>query len=112
MPTPEALARERIDDALTRAGWAVQNHKAANIAAGCGVAVREFPLKKGHGTADYLLFVNGQAVGVSEAKKEGETLSGVEVQTERYSLGLPDPIPAPVRPLPFVYQSTGIETQF
>jgi len=112
MPTPEALARERIDDALTRAGWAVQNHKAANIAAGCGVAVREFPLKKGHGTADYLLFVNGQAVGVIEAKKEGETLSGVEVQTERYSLGLPDPIPAPVRPLPFVYQSTGIETQF
>jgi microcystin-dependent protein len=62
MPTPEAAARERIDEALTQAGWAVQDHKAANIAAGPGVAVREVPLKKGHGTADYLLFVNGQAV--------------------------------------------------
>ena len=30
----------------------------------------------------------------SPAKKEGETLTGVEVQAERYSEGLPGPVPA------------------
>src|SRR5207244_10036415 len=45
-------------------------------------------------------------------KREGETLTGVEVQAEKYAAGLPDVIPAPYRPLPFLYQSTGIETRF
>ena len=112
MAVLERATRERIDAALGDAGWVVQDHAAANIAAGRGVAVREVPLKGGHGTADYLLFVDGQAVGAVEAKKEGETLKGVEVQSERYSEGLPGPVPAPVRPLPFLYESTGVETQF
>jgi type I restriction enzyme R subunit len=30
--------------------------------------VRNFPLKRGHGEADYLLFVDKQAVGVVDAK--------------------------------------------
>ena len=112
MPSPEEAARQRIDAALTAAGWVVQDHAAANIAASRGVAVREFPLRGGHGTADYLLFVDSQAVGAVEAKKEGETLTGVETQSERYSEGLPGPVPAPVRPLPFLYQSTGAKTRF
>ncbi len=33
-------------------------------------------MKRGHGRADYLLFVNRKAVGAIEAKKAGETLSG------------------------------------
>src|SRR4029079_18845600 len=37
---------------------------------------------------------------------------GVEIQTAKYSIGLPDKMNAPVRPLPFLYESTGIETQF
>ncbi len=41
---------------LTAAGWIVQGRKDANLAAGRGVAVGEFPLKPGHGEADYLLF--------------------------------------------------------
>jgi type I restriction enzyme, R subunit len=57
----------------------------ANLHAGSGavkgVAIREFPLNPGHGFADYLLYVNGKACGVIEAKKEGATLSGVEVQS-------------------------------
>ena len=52
MPSPEEAARQRIDAALTAAGWVVQDHAAANIAAARGVAVREFPLKGGHGTED------------------------------------------------------------
>jgi type I restriction enzyme R subunit len=83
-----------------------------NLSAGRGIAIREFPMKPGFGEADYLLYVDGQAVGVIEAKKEGSTLSGFEVQTQKYSFGLPDSLPAPRRPLPFCYQSTGVETRF
>ncbi len=69
-------------------------------------------MMKGHGEADYLLYANGQAVGVVEAKKVGATLTGVEVQSDKYGAGLPKGIPAPVRPLPFLYESTGVETRF
>lgn len=106
------MARQNIDRALEASGWIVQDEDAANLSAGCGVAIREFPLKRGFGFADYLLCVDGKAVGVVEAKAEGTTLTGVEVQAERYSDGLRDYIPAPVRPLPFLYQSTGVETRF
>ena len=110
--TPEAAAREKIDALLQAAGWCVQDEGDANLGAARGVALREFPLKKGHGFADYLLYVDRKAVGVIEAKKEGETLTGVEVQATRYSDGIPDFVPAWVRPLPFLYQSTGVETRF
>ena len=112
LDTPEKQARQRIDAALNEAGWQVQSRDAVNLQAGRGVAVREFRLKPGHGYADYMLYVDGQAVGVIEAKKEGDTLTGVEVQAEKYAAGVPDALPAPFRPLPFLYQSTGIETRF
>jgi len=50
--TPEQKAREHIDALLEAAGWHVCDAKAANIHAGRGVAIREFPLKTGHGFAD------------------------------------------------------------
>ena len=109
---PEQQARVNIDNLLAQAGWSVQNTDALNLYAGSGVAVREFPLKSDHGTADYLLYVNQQATGVIEAKPEGSTLTGVEVQSEKYSTGLPDSLPAYRQPLPFLYESTGVETHF
>ena len=109
---PEQAARENIDRLLTQAGWAVQDIKSTNLHAGPGVAIREFPLATGHGCADYLLYVQGKAAGVIEAKKAGATLSGVEVQSAKYQCGLPDSLPAWFRPLPFCYQSTGVETHF
>ena len=112
MTKPEAEARKNIDAALEAAGWAVQDADAVDLAAASGVAVREFPLSPGHGSADYLLYVDGQAVGVVEAKPEGHTLTGVEVQSEKYGTGLPEGLPAPVRPLPFLFESTGVETRF
>ncbi len=111
-PTPEELARRTIDVLLEQAGWIVQNRADANIDAGPGVAIREFSLGHGYGEADYLLFANGAAVGVIEAKKEGSTLVGVEIQTQKYSEGILESLPAPRRPLPFLYQSTGVETRF
>ena len=110
--TPEEKARENIDRRLEQAGWAVQDADALNLYAGRGVAVREFPLKAGHGSADYLLYVDQKAVGIVEAKPEGFTLTGVEAQSEKYSTGMPDDLPAYQRPLPFLFESTGVETQF
>ena len=49
MPTPEALARQTIDQKLTAAGWIVQDFKALNLGAGPGVAVREFQTAIGAG---------------------------------------------------------------
>ena len=111
-PTPEQQAREAIDVALVASGWIVQDAGEANLSAGRGVAIREFPLASGHGHADYALFVDGKAAGAVEAKKVGFPLTGVEVQTEKYSRGLPAGLPAHQRPLPFLYQSTGVETRF
>jgi type I restriction enzyme R subunit len=84
--TPEARARQNIDQLLTDAGWIVQSRDETNITAGRGVAIREFPMKSGYGEADYLLYVDAVPAGVVEAKKEGETLTSHEIQTEKYSL--------------------------
>lgn len=118
---PEQRARVRIDAMLVAAGWVVQDYKAVNLYAGPGVAVRE--LVTSAGPADYVLFVNRQAVGVIEAKKKGTPLSGVEWQTVKYQTNVPDELPAflvdrvrgdgsLVRGVPFAYESTGDETWF
>ena len=109
---PEDEARQEIDELLTACGWDVQDCKALNISAAYGVAVREFPLLSGYGFADYLLYANGKAVGVVEAKPVGHTLTGVEWQSQGYVEGLPLEVPSHRRPLPFHYESTGVETRF
>jgi type I restriction enzyme R subunit len=109
---PEAKARVAVDEQLAAAGWVVQRHKQMNLGAARGVAVREFPMAADHGDADYLLFVDRKAVGVVEAKKAGSTLTGVEWQSAKYTAGLPENVPALTRPLPFAYESTGVETRF
>ncbi len=110
-PQPEQQARGNIDRLLEAAGWHVCDASATNIHAARGVAIREFPLP-GYGFADYLLYVDGKAAGVVEAKKEGVTLTGVETQSDKYTKGLPAGLPRWSNPLPFAYQSTGVETRF
>jgi len=107
---PEENARQKIDQLLNAAGWTIQNLKELNLGASRGVAIREFPLKSG--IADYLLFVDREPVGVVEAKPEGTTLSGVAEQTDAYLHGFPQNLPHVQEPLPFAYESTGIETLF
>lgn len=60
-PTPEQKARQDIDAALVAAGWVIQDRAEMNLGAGMGVAVRGFRIASGHGSADYLLFVNSKA---------------------------------------------------
>lgn len=63
--SPEARARQRIDELLGAAGWHVCDFKAADMHVARGVAVREFELAAGHGTADYLLYADGRTIGVN-----------------------------------------------
>src|ERR1700733_7997110 len=79
---PEAKARKNIDRQLEQSGWLVQDYRQMNISAGPGVAIREFPLSTGE--ADYLLYADGRAIGVVEAKPEGHSLTGVETQSGKY----------------------------
>lgn len=72
MPTPEDQARETIDGLLTQAGWVIQDSNQVNLSASRGVVIRNFPLEKGHGFADYLFYIDGKAAGVIEAKREGK----------------------------------------
>lgn len=109
--TPEENARQEIDNLLLQAGWIIQDRDSFDRTAGLGVAVREFLMADGT-EADYLLFVDGKACGVIEAKKAGKTLSGVENQSHGYACHLPDYVKNWQQPLPFVYESTDNETFF
>lgn len=107
---PEAQARRRIDALLEASGWRVQDRGAIHLSAGSGVAVRELPTASGE--ADYGLFLGQELVGVVEAKKVGATLGGVEAQTLAYASQTLPGLQVPVQPLPFRYESTGVETFF
>ena len=108
---PEQRARQQIDAKLVAAGWIVQDYKALDFSAGRGLAVREVPLKTG--PCDYLLLVDRKAIGVIEAKKEGATLSTVAEQSARYAHSVPELLASgQTGPLPFLYESTGVETFF
>ena len=110
--TPEQVARRDIDGQLAACGWVLQDYASAAVAAAQGVAVREVPTAAG--PADYVLYVDGQAVGVIEAKRVGMTLTGVEPQTRKYRASYPEALPAVEidGALPFGYESTGAETRF
>lgn len=98
--TPEQRARQEIDRLLCAVGWLVQDLKSADLHAARGVALREFELNPGHGTADFLLYVDGKACGVIEAKKQGSMLTEWRSRRPRYTPGLPASLPAWGRPLP------------
>jgi len=110
---PEQKARDIIDFMLQEAGWIVQSKKKVNLSAGIGIALRETNTTSG--SADYMLFVNREPVGVIEAKREeeGHRLTVVEEQSKRYSV---EPIKIGGFLLetekPFVYESTGTITRF
>jgi len=109
--TPEEIARQEIDAQLAASGWIVQDYTAADFSTGRGIVLREVLLTTG--PCDYLLLVDRRAVGVIEAKKIGATLSTVAEQSGRYASNLPEFLAAGLTgPLPFLYESTGVETFF
>src|SRR5438477_8103276 len=105
--TPEDRARLNIDKLLADAGWIVQDKRQTNLSAGRGVAVREFPLKAGHGEADYLLFVDSAPIGIVEAKKEGDTPNrcrAANYKVQRRHSGQPS---SPTTPIAFSISEHG-----
>jgi len=79
----EAEARVYIDKQLNDCGWVVQDKTQLNLFESLGVAVREMDTDTG--PADYMLFIDGKACGIIEAKKEGANLGGVAEQSARYA---------------------------
>lgn len=109
--TPEAKARQQIDERLAQAGWVVQDMKQLNLGASLGVAVREFPTDTG--PADYVLFVEREAVGVVEAKRDeaAENITAIEEQTQRYA-NASLKWRVKTTPLPFLFESTAQIVRF
>ena len=109
--TPEEKARLEIDRKLKESGWTIQNMNQPNLTASLGVAVREFPTSTG--PADYALFVDGEPVGVIEAKKSdiGENITAVEGQSSRYANSTFKWIKGDYR-IRFAYEATDKLTRF
>ena len=102
---PEEKARQIIDKKLIEAGWIIQDMNELKPSASLGVAVREYPTASGE--MDYALFIDGQPVGVIEAKRQeaGECLTVAEAQNARYSVSRMKYIPGDYR-IRFAYEAT------
>lgn len=109
-------ARNAVEEQLILAGWVVQDAAATHIDVTPGIAIREFPLLPGW--TDYLLVVDGEAIGVIEDKKGTafpRSAQSVQNQLWEYQNAQPA-IPSSIRfqrrPLPFAYGVVGHEIQF
>ncbi|GAA2782496.1 type I restriction-modification enzyme R subunit C-terminal domain-containing protein [Saccharopolyspora taberi] len=111
-PLTEAQVRERLDELLNAAGWAVQDVPNKALGVATGVAVKEVYTDGGY--ADYLLYVKTRLVGVIEAKREGEDLTKAQAQASRYAEGLTQDQRSNAwrAELPFQYATDGNETRF
>ena len=111
---PEEKARVIIDRMFEEAGWKVvdRDKYAPNMTA---VAVRE-GLMVGNKEADYLLFLNGKAVGVLEAKRIETDINSdiVQEQARLYTRSCPKWCQAwfPNIPLPLAYVANSRDLMF
>ena len=107
---PEERARVKIDQQLVDAGWRVTSDKFA-WRDGSSVAIREwiFPNKL---RADYLLFHQGKAIAVVEAKHGATLIGGIYHQADGYASVLADETPAWRKPLAFIYTANGEVVSF
>ena len=107
---PEDLSRAEIDAKLAVCGWIVQSRAEMNLAAGAGIAVREFGT--GAGPADYGLFVDKEFCGVIEAKPAGTTLSGYADQAATYISEAPEWLGVDPKKRRFEYVASDTEILF
>ncbi len=103
---PEEKARIYIDQMFADAGWEVVSRNDFTISSSAA-AVTE-GIMQGGKEADYLLFLDGKAIGVLEAKAEHVSLDDkVKGQAEGYTTKLPTWCSCWFKQLPFVYISNG-----
>ena len=108
---PEEKARVKIDKQLRNAGWDIvsRNEYLPNST----TAVKE-ALMVGNTESDYLLFIDGKAIAVVEAKREENPLGDeVKKQAENYAMS-PQPWYALwfERLIPLVYMANGNKLYF
>lgn len=110
--TPEEKARVRIDQMFSDSGWKVVSRD--EYSPSLTAAAIEEGILQGGKEADYLLFINGKAVGVLEAKKASTDVSSDKVieQAEGYTHKLTKYYQYYANPLPIVYVSNGQVTLF
>lgn len=113
---PEELARTKIDELLTKAGWKVINLSEYQNQLGY-FAIREYPTTSG--PADYVLALDGQLIGAVEAKKyeyidqAKPSAASVLTQALRYSADIDWPASNYGQyKLPFLYSSDGKTVSF
>ena len=103
---PEQKAREKIDKWLEEVGWTVVSREEYTDAINAQ-AVKE-NLMIGNLEADYMLFLNGKAIAVLEAKRaENQLGDDVKAQAENYTRILPPTNQYWFNPIPFVFISNG-----
>ncbi|MDT8870827.1 hypothetical protein RAA17_05915 [Komagataeibacter rhaeticus] len=87
----EATTRVLIDAQLRAAGWeansrTLRHARGTRPEAGRAIAIAEWPTESGR--VDYALFIDGQAVGVIEAKRSIRNVAGRLGQSKRYGLDI------------------------
>ena len=99
--------RERIDPKLRAAGWQiVPFDEHAELASYTHHALEEYSTD--NGPADYALVVDGQLLGIAEAKKVTRGAHGALTQAERYSRGASSsPLNFRGYHVPFLYSTNG-----
>ncbi len=107
MESERQTRRDRIDPRLKAAGWKVVDFKGGLTITGLsGHALAEYPTE--NGPADYAFVVDGQLLGIVEAKKVTLGPQNVLTQAERYSKGAADgPINFRGYHVPFLYSTNG-----
>lgn len=107
MESESQTRRDRIDGCLKQAGWDIipwSPH--VDIRSLKNHAVEEYPTA--NGPADYALIVDGNLLGIVEAKRLTLNPSGVLVQAERYSQGVSEgPLNYLGFRVPFLYATNG-----
>jgi len=112
--TPEEKARLEIDRRLTEAGYVLQDKAEFNPTAALGVAVREFTTND-NCEADYALFIDGNPVGIVEAKADNNAINlptAVHEQNLEYAKSGFKGAGYDKKDIRFLYEATGLLTQF
>jgi type I restriction enzyme R subunit len=98
--------KQRIDPKLVALGWTVIQYRPdLQFGALNNCAVAEYPTA--NDPADYALFVDGQLLGIIEAKKLTLGPQNVLTQAERYSRGATGPFDFHGFHVPFLYSTNG-----
>lgn len=104
-PSEAATRKERIDLALTTAGWSPIIRYNGRAPYG-KVVLEEYPTA--NGPADYLLCESGEPLAIVEAKKLGVGPQNVLQQAQRYARGLRhSPFDFNGFHIPFIYSTNG-----